>query len=165
MLLPERVDIDDTSTGWNVTLGYRINRYLAAELSYYDFGTASVTEHYFPRLPGLPTEITTRSELQVYGPGVAVLGSLPVTETVDLFARGGALFADQESVARRGALRIERRTGQEIWIAGVGAQWTFIPRWTARLEYQVSDSIDEDRRVGAGTTEVKQASLSVLFDF
>lgn len=159
---PDRVDLDDTSTGWNVTLGYRINKYFAAELSYYDFGSVAVTERY--SLAPISTQIVVRSEMDLFGPGMAVLGSLPLTESVKVFARGGVLFADQEIVTSQNSFRSKRRIGEEIWQAGAGAQWAFTPRWAARLEYQMTESIDGDDALRAGVSKVKQVSLSVLFD-
>lgn len=53
-------------------------------------------------------------------------------------------------------------------MAGAGAQWSFASRWAARLEYQLTDTIDRERRilpVPAGTTRIEQVALSVLFDF
>jgi opacity protein-like surface antigen len=168
LLRPDRVEVDDTQAGWNVTLGYRINKYLAAELSYYDFGEASVVERYFPGFVSLPTEITVRSNIEAYGPGVSVLGTLPLSDSVDLFARGGVLFLDQEIETRFNTFRSTHRTGDEIWMVGAGAQWSFASRWTARLEYQLTDDIERGRSTlagQAGTTKIEQASLSVLFDF
>ena len=31
---------------WSVALGYRVNKYLAGEVEYIDFGTTDVAEHY-----------------------------------------------------------------------------------------------------------------------
>src|SRR5262245_49606711 len=43
---PTSVETDDGDVAWGATLGYRINRYVAAEIEYIDFGTADITEHY-----------------------------------------------------------------------------------------------------------------------
>lgn len=167
-LRPDRVDTDDTQTGWNVTLGYRINQYFAAELAYYDFGEASVVEHYSPDFFPLPTLITERSNIAAYGPGVSVLGTLPVTSSLDIFARAGALFLDQEIERQIGTFRSTHRTGDEVWMIGAGAQWSFASRWATRLEYQLTDDVERPSSTlsgQAGTTKVEQVSLGVLFSF
>lgn len=164
-LRPARVAVDDVQTGWNVTLGYRINKYLAAELSYHDFGEASVTERYIPNIPPLPAEIVVRSDIDAFGPALSVLGTLPLSAAFDLFARGGVLFVDQDIGRTIGTSRNEQRIGDEVLMAGIGAQWSFAPRWTARLEYQRTGSIDYDAGIMnlAGTEKIEQFSLGVLF--
>jgi opacity protein-like surface antigen len=167
-LTPTQVDVDDTDTGWNVTLGYRINKYLAAEVAYYDFGEASVIERYSTDgFPG-PLNVAVRSSVEAYGPGVSLLGTLPLTAAIELFARGGVLFLDQEIEKQSASLRSSRRTGEEIWMAGAGVQWSFASRWATRLEYQLTDDIDRGGNTllsEAGTTGIEQLSLGVLFDF
>lgn len=166
---PNQVDVDDTDVGWNVTLGYQINKYLAAEVSYYDFGEASVVESYSVNLLFAPLNITTTSSIEAFGPGVAVLGTLPLTSSIEIFARGGVLFLDQKVERQLSPTsRLSARTGDEIWMAGAGAQWSFTSRWAVRLEYQLTDRIERERNAlspRAGTTKVEQLSLGVLFDF
>jgi opacity protein-like surface antigen len=167
-LVPNQVVVDDTDTGWNVTLGYQINKYVAAEVAYYDFGTASVVERYSADLFPAPLNITVRSNIEAFGPGVSVLGTLPLTPSLEIFARGGVLFLDQKIERQTNSFRDSRRTGEEIWMAGAGVRWSFASRWATRLEYQLTDDIE----VGggslsprSGTSKIEQLSLSVLFDF
>lgn len=164
MLQPDQVEIDDVDVSWNVTLGYRINQYLAAELSYFDFGSVSVTERYLPTT--LLPIITVHSAIDTFGPGLSLLGSWPVTPALDVFVRGGVLFIDQELERSIDGFRSERRAGDETWVGGVGAQWAFASRWTARLEYQRTGTIDYGRSdtVAAGAEKAEQLSLSVLFN-
>lgn len=167
-LQPNQVDVDDTDIGWNVTLGYRINKYVSAEVAYYDFGTASVVERYSANLFPAPLNITVRSNIEAFGPGVSLLGTLPLTPSLDIFARGGVLFLDQEVERRTNSFRDTHRTGEEVWMAGAGIQWSFASRWTTRLEYQLTDDIQVGSNTlgpSSGTSKIEQASLSVLFGF
>ena len=78
------------------------------------------------------------------------------------------LFLDQEIERRSGTSRITHRTGDEIWIAGAGAQWSFASRWAVRLEYQLTDDVELGRGLSpapTGTSKVEQVSLGVLLDF
>lgn len=168
VLQPDQVRIDDTDAGWNVTLGYQINKYVSAELAYYDFGTASVTEHYSANLLPAPLNITVRSSIEAFGPGVSLLGTLPLTSSLQIFARGGMLFVDEKIGRQDASFRASHRSGDEIWMAGAGMQWSFAKRWTTRLEYQLSDDVEAGNSVlvpSSGTSKIEQASLSVLFDF
>ena len=167
-LAPNQVDVDDTDAGWNVTLGYQINEYLAAEVSYYDFGTASVVERYSATLVPIPLDITVRSTIEAYGPGVALLGMFPLTSSIEVFARGGVLFLDREIERQLTSFRTTQRTGDEIWMAGAGVQWSFASRWTTRLEYQLTDHLEREGGTltpRASTSKLEQLSLGVSFDF
>lgn len=167
-LQPDQVRVDDKDAGWSVTLGYQINKYLAAELAYYDFGTATVNERYAPSDFPIPLDLTVSSRIEAYGPGVSLLGTLPLAPSLEVIVRGGVLFLDHEAELRISSFRRTQRSGEEIWTAGAGLQWFFTSRWAARLEYQLTDRIERDsngptRRIG--TTKIEQLSLGVLFDF
>ena len=166
-LRPDRVDIDAVQPGWSATLGYRVNQYVAAEVSYHDFGEAEITERYSPAfLFPLPAEIVVRSTVQASGPALAVLGLWPVTPSLDVFARGGVLFVDEKVERQIDSFRSGQTVGDEVVMAGVGAQWSFASRWSARLEYQRTGSIDYGIDIidNAGTRKIEQFSLSVLFN-
>lgn len=155
-LFPTAVDVDEVDTGFSATVGYRMSRYLAAELSYVDFGEYAITEQY--------SFGSTKYELGVRGPSLALLGSLPLGEQWELFVRGGVLFADQEMTLKTSSSGPTANGGRdfsdEVIIAGAGVQWSFAQRWAARLEYQVTDDMRYDN---TGESSIDQASLSVLF--
>jgi len=141
--------IDEVDAGFSATVGYRINRYLAGELTYTDFGEYERID----RFPGFGED---RYELGVRGLSVSVLGSLPLGEQWELFLRGGALFADQEVKA----WIVSYDYSDEVLFAGAGVQWSFAPRWATRLEYQRTGDMKYDND---GESSIEQASLSVLF--
>jgi hypothetical protein len=161
-LAPDRVDVDDGQAGWSITLGYRINKYLAAELAYVDYGDAEITEHF--TTPGSvvapPLQFTRRYDLGTSGPAVSVLGALPLGAAWQLFIRGGVLFADQE-IDLAGASGSNVTFGDEVLLAGAGVQWSFASRWSARLEYQRTGDL---RNSVTSDNLLEQASLSVLFN-
>jgi hypothetical protein len=168
-LRPDEVRVDDVDGGWSATLGYRLNRYVAAEVTYADFGEASLSELYrfatIPELPPFP-DLTRKATVSVSGPSIAMLGSLPLGERWELFLRGGVLFADQEiktrSAVGSSTAGFAREFSDEVLTAAAGVQWAFAPRWTARLEYQRTDDIE----AGDFNAEnrIDAASLSVLFN-
>jgi hypothetical protein len=151
-IAPDSIEIDDVDTGFSATVGYRINRYLAAELTYTDFGEYEVIERY--------SFTNFRYELGTHGPSISVLGSLPLGEQWELFLRGGVLFADQEVTQNVIVNLSEQDLSDEVVIAGAGVQWSFAPRWAARIEYQRTDELKYDN---ASESSIDQASLSVLF--
>ena len=162
----ESSSTDDSPLGWTATVGYRFHRYVAAELSYVNFGEIANTEVYGPlNFFPFPPTITRTLDIEVRGPAVSVLGILPLGERVDLFARGGVLFAD-EKVRLRGLRPDDTTTyGDEIWLAGIGVDVSFGPRWTARLEYQRTDALKENVTFSLGEVELEQMGMLVMFRF
>lgn len=168
---PTSVEVDDTDVGWSVALGYRVNKYFAAEVAYVDFGEASLTEYYrFVTIPEQPLPQVTQSyTVSTRGPALSVLGSLPLGTAWEVFVRGGVLFADQEVTTRitlvnSGSSSSGGTAGDfsdEVVTLGAGVQWSFLPRWAARLEYQRTDDLQQNNFMGESSLE--QASLSVLF--
>lgn len=168
-LLGPDTTMDETDVGWNIALGYRLNKYLAAELSYVDAGEASMVQRYStPPTSSLPDVLRTYT-VNARGPSVSVLGSLPLGEQWEVFLRGGVLFARQEVESKTiiesptaiVGRPIERDYSDEVFTVGAGVQWAFLPRWTARLEYQRSDDLQPNDIMGE--SRLDQASLSVLF--
>jgi OmpA-OmpF porin, OOP family len=164
---PQRVEVDDGAFAWGVGLGYRINRYLAGELEYADFGTTDVHEHYSdPDQPfPFPTEFDLTYSNKVTGPVVSVVGTLPLGQNFELFLRGGALFASRE-FNLEGQPTFEgqgQKFASTVWLGGAGATWSFAQRWGVRAEYQQSGSLD--RTLLTGETKVKRISLSALYRF
>jgi opacity protein-like surface antigen len=148
--------IDDVDTGFSATVGYRINRHLAGELTYADFGE-------YERIDSYDLGSIGRSEVRtlfgVRGPSLSVLGSLPLGEQWEVFLRGGVLFADQKSTNP-----FDGTSSDEVGIAGAGVQWSFAPRWAARLEYQLTgDMTFDSRSLFLSESSIDQTSLSVLF--
>jgi hypothetical protein len=171
VFLPAGMTADETDVGWNFSLGYRVNKYLAAELAYVDSGEASLVEHYRPNQVAVlgTTEITRGYTVSSRGPAVSLLGSWPVSSKWELFVRGGVLFAKQEVEMSTRAIGgsaitpspIDRDFSDEVVTVGAGVQWAFASRWTARLEYQRTDDLQANEIMGE--SRIDQASLSVLF--
>jgi hypothetical protein len=170
---PDRVDVDGSDLAWSATVGYRLNRYVAAEVAYMDFGTTDYSEHYsfslppftpfptFAPLPSLPTELTRTYSSKVAGPALSMLGSLPVGNEFDVYLRAGVLFADRK-VRMPQSIGLNGDTfGSTVWLGGVGVDWSFASRWTLRAEYQRTGKLDATFL--AGDADLDRASLSVLF--
>ena len=165
---PDQVEVNDGSLAWGVGLGYRINRYVAGEVEYADFGTTDVHEHYSVPNAGpfpFPTEFDLFYSTKVTGPVLSVLGTLPLGQSFELFLRGGALFASRE-YSLGGELMFrgqDQKFASTVWVAGAGATWSFAQHWGVRAEYQQSGSLD--KTLVTGETRVKRISLSALYKF
>ena len=160
---PDSVDVKDGDLAWGIGLGYRVNKYLAAEMEYIDFGTTDVAEHYSVEIPDAPIFSPAIIDLQysshVTGPALSLLGTLPLGENFELFLRGGALFGSREMKTGFGDLDDE--FSRTVWLAGAGVSWSFANRWAIRAEYQQTGELDES--FVSGETRLKRMSLSALF--
>ena len=165
---PDRIEADDGDLAWGVGLGYRINRYVSAEVEYVDFGTTDIREHYdlggvspFP----FPNQLDLEFSSNVTGPVLSVLGTLPVGESFEIFLRGGALFASREYSTQGDYVSIgsSQKFADTVWVVGAGATWSFAKQWGLRAEYQQTGTLDET--IMSGETELRRASVSALFRF
>ena len=135
-----------------MALGYRFNRYLAAELAYTDYGEVDIREHYvvgpidspfFPFFPAFEIDVDLAS--RVAGPSLSVLGILPVADGFDLFARAGILFADQNvsRVPFGGATNAE-----ELLTWGAGMDVEITGRWSVRFAYENVEDLRRTQYTG-----------------
>ena len=139
----DSIQFDESEFGWSATVGYRVNRYLAAELAYLDFGSIDVAETFdlanslpFPVEPG---EFTFDFDLRVVGPMISVMGLLPISEKIEVFGRAGVLWATQELPL---APQFSFEEAEERWGLGLGFQAELGRGWSARIEYQRFEDID-----------------------
>ena len=160
---PESVDVNAGDLAWGIGLGYRVNKYLAAEMEYIDFGTTDVAEHYDIEPAGSPFPFPVLINLQysshVTGPALSLLGTLPLGENFELFLRGGALLGSRDFTQGAGAL--DEKFARTVWLAGAGVTWSFAKRWAIRAEYQRTDELDAS--FVSGETRLTRMSLSALF--
>lgn len=112
---------DASDTAFKAFGGYRANQYFAAELEYIDGGK--------PEDGGL--------EIDISGWNLSVLGSWPVTEQVDVFAKLGVLFWDAKA-------RGFGDDSGEDFSYGVGVDYKFGENWALRGEYQRFEIEDTD---------------------
>jgi opacity protein-like surface antigen len=160
---PESIHVDDGDLAWGVGLGYRVTKYIAAEVEYIDFGTTDVTEHYIVDTPGASVPLPAVWDLgyssTVTGPALSLLGTLPVGGNFEVYLRGGALFGSREF--KTGFAALDEKLTSTVWLAGAGVTWSFAKRWAIRAEYQQTGKISES--FVSGETRLQRMSISTLF--
>lgn len=82
-------DVDDDSTAWRLTAGFRFNDHFALEGGYHNFGRFEETVD----LDGAPVNVSLKADGFTFGG----TGSLPVGERLHLFARAGLFFWDGDA--------------------------------------------------------------------
>jgi len=119
----EEFDSDDTS--FRIFGGWRLNKFLAFDLAYIDFG-------------GPDDDVNGRNvKAEVDGFAPAVYGTLPLGP-IEAFAKVGYLFYDLD--VKVGGEKIASVSGSdEDLIYGVGLGLTLFERLNARIEYELID--------------------------
>jgi opacity protein-like surface antigen len=161
---PTTTTVDSPDRGWGGMLGYRINRYLAAELAYTDFGSLAIEETFIvpPLLPGAEEfEITQDVSSHTTGPSVSLLGILPVTDVIEPFVRAGVLFTDQE--VNFIGTKVAASNAEQLWIVGGGVDFAIAQRWKARFAYESVDRLA--KTTFSGPVRLSRFAFGVSYDF
>lgn len=181
--------LDDSLTPWGVALGYRFNKWVAAELGYVDLGEylytlsgaisgdyAFVCDRCGP--DNTPALVTTPlnggfergTQLTSAGITASVLGMLPVGQRFDLHVRGGVYYADTRVTNRLryvdqsdvfNLLHGRQDASQVEMFAGIGGAWNINEGFAVRVEYQKYFDVGDDEK--AGETDVDVINVSILF--
>lgn len=137
-LAPVTQSLDTSDTALKFDVGYRFNRYFAAELSYADLGVATYEAQY--NLPGPGTTVfplRQTSDVEVDGIGVSVLGSYPFSPRWSMFLRGGYFFGDAQVTTRTNNFGGPSPSySADNAFASTGIDFSFAERWGVRVEYQ-----------------------------
>jgi opacity protein-like surface antigen len=152
--------IDDSSRGYGAMLGYRFSPFFAAEIAYVDLGKL---EYHSDLLLGGPviggtaaTAVDIRQKST--GLGVSALAHLPLTETWELYGRGGFMLSNIETritttLADQSDSQ-EFSTNSENFYAGAGVAFHPSEAWTVRAEFQ--------RFFDVGAEEIAETDLDFL---
>jgi len=159
--------LDDSDIGWGLQVGYRFNRYIAAEVGYVDLGEA-LYEAIMTVDDGteiFPVEASVRFKSS--GPTAAVLGILPVGERFDAHAKAGVYIADTRLRSRlrdvefaENVVHDETKAGETEFFFGVGGAWNISDSYSLRVEYQRYLDLGDDD-TGEGDADI--VGVSVLF--
>ncbi len=155
-------EFDNSDLGFANGLGYSFNQYIAVEAAYLDLGNTTYSAAGTLDDGETQFDVDLHAKVGSSGPVVALVGSLPVAHAWTLDARAGAYFAkskitvelsdDTGSAADSGS---DDDTGV---LLGVGATWSFSPKWALRAGYtHISNAV--------GTSDVDQLSVGVKLKF
>ncbi|WP_110665554.1 outer membrane beta-barrel protein [Salinicola halophilus] len=132
-------NVDDDDTVLKTFVGYEYNRFFATEIFYTDLGTFDL------KSAQGDGEIDTRAY------GLSLIGKLPVTSWLDLFAKAGMARWDTDTSGRAGDTELHDDDGIDP-VYGLGAQLDLAPV-LVRAEYERFD-FDSDYQVDAVTASV-----------
>jgi OOP family OmpA-OmpF porin len=138
--------LDDSGNSWKGFVGWRFNKYIAAELAYIDFGSVRGT---FGGAPSSTTANGSSGDYDVSISGFApyVIGTIPLGP-IELFGKIGYYFYDTKT-----SLHLDdplsndladASSSEEDLMYGVGLGVTFLQHVNARLEYERIDAKNLD---------------------
>ena len=161
--------LDKSDTGWKVYAGYQFNPVLALEGGYADLGKASFNTTIVAApagtIPAPPFPIHATATAR--GVFLSALARWPVTQAFSVFVKAGAFRSEAEFtevITTTGATRVSRTERRTDANYGLGLQWAFSERLSARLE------LERFRNVGRGIggregRDVDFASAGIMFQF
>lgn len=144
------VSCDGNDLGFGAFAGYQLWEHIGFEAAYLDLGEAVAV---YPESGVNQTYTGSMSGIEL-----SVLGRLPISESLDLFAKAGTFRWEGENQGP-----VNHRTDND-WapIAGVGLEYKLSPSWVARLEYQYIDSLGSDL-IGGSNGHLTTLGLSYRF--
>ena len=165
--LPDTAATQGVDVSWGAQFGYRINRNLAIELGYTDFGTMAVHETY-DLSPLIPAVFERDLTFSASGPSLSWLGVIPAGEHFEAFVRVGVLHADQSLHRSFGSPR-KPNTSAAVSLFGLGAVFHASEHWAARMEYQRIGELS-GRGVGGdpgsvGPIRIRRYGVGVTYQF
>lgn len=144
-------DFDDSNDMWQGVLGYRFNSFFALEGAYSDFGEYG----------------NSISNAETTGYSAALKGTLPITDTVEIFAKAGQLWYETDyNVAG-----FNGSNDDEALFAGAGLNFNLSQNLLLSAQYTWYDvdlNADEAADSGSDTdfdTDFNQASLGLEYRF
>jgi len=155
-------EFDNSDLGFSIGLGYSFNQYIAVEAAYMDLGNTTYSAAGTLDDGESVFDVNLRAKVGSSGPAAVLVGSLPVSYAWTLDARAGAYFAKT-----RITVELSDETGSAAEsgsdddtgiLLGVGATWSFSPKWALRAGYtHISNAV--------GTSDVDQLSVGVKLKF
>jgi len=126
-----RADGNDSS--YTVGMGYTFSRNFSIEANYHRFGTPNAQTNCPPGFACIL--IPLRTEADVTGISLSLVGTIPVSDRLDVYAKIGILSWE---VDFKGISSAFNDTGEDL-LYGAGLNWSINDRWSLFLEYSGVD--------------------------
>ncbi len=174
-VFPETASVSGTDASWGIHAGYRINRFLAIELAYTDYGSMIVHQIYdlTPIIPDAPPNFENDVYFGAAGVSLSWLASIPLGERFEAFVRVGVLHAEQDieplSFAVLPGQSLFSEVSDDVPVYGIGAAYRMSENWALRMEYHHveglhgGDSIDGTDSVGP--VRIRRLGLGASYSF
>jgi OOP family OmpA-OmpF porin len=156
-----------TATPWELYVGYRFNKYFATELGWIDNGGSNYK--------GTVIDPTDGDQLgQVKGTRtgsgwpLSVLGTYPIDDAWEVFARAGVYFGSTDTKANANdgvdSVKLGSNNGKSTtnFVGGLGVNYNFMDAWQVRAEWLAIPSFG-DSKYGSGNLNAFMGSINYKF--
>lgn len=160
-------NVGQGATPWDIMVGYKFMKYFAVELAYYDLGNADYKATVYDYI-GEENVGSVKAQWEASGWPVSLVGIWPINDQFDVFGKVGMFFGDVKLSAKakdfNNALLLGGSDSENSneFIGGVGADWHFMDKWTARAEWQAMPSLGNNK-VGDGNWNDLQ--FNIIYSF
>ena len=117
---------DEKGDGWKLFGGYQINKHFGVEASYVDMGNFGASG----RIGAVPFTFSANAN----GYALAAVGTLPVSDSFDLFAKVGVVFSKVKATGTAGAVFVGSNDRETDWTAGIGVKYKVNKSFAIRAE-------------------------------
>lgn len=149
-------DRKDTQSGF--AIGAQLNKAIAVELGYADFGKAKISgTGAIPCAPAtvcLPALFNVSGDAQAKSTHLSLVSSVPLMDNLSLYGRLGASRTDRSASVRVNNVTVSSDTKKSEAIYGLGLRYAFTKNVEGTLEWKRLDD-----------TKVDAASLGVMLRF
>ena len=153
---------DDSDTAYKLQLGYRFTPNWAVEGGYIDLGNFDYSATFTGPVAG-----GAAASLEVAGLNLAAVGSYPVNEKFDLFAKLGVINAKVRlnATATGSGVTfsedISKTNAEGYW--GVGAGYQFNEQLGTQLEWERFNDLGDEQATGEGDVDLISLGIRVAF--
>jgi OOP family OmpA-OmpF porin len=144
------VNCDDKDTAWRILGGYQLNRNIAVELGFHQFGDASQT------FPGGQVAFEANA-IEIVG-----LGSLPLGNNFAIYGKAGFYRGETKATGSNFSGAIDLKETNTDLTYGLGARYDFNPKLGIRAEWQRYTNMGGD---AVGESDVDVLSVGVIVGF
>lgn len=147
--------VDNTDTGWKLFGGYQLNKNIGFEAAYVNLGSLTGSATYTA-----PAGSPYRTNVDVDGFQISVVGTLPLNGAFAVFGKVGAFFSNSEGTDATSLATANASADNTDWTYGLGANWQFNQNIGLRAEWE--------RFQGLGISKSSDAdlySLGAVFSF
>lgn len=134
-----------SATGYQLTGGYKLNKYFGGEISYLDFGSATFTA---------PAAIVGNANLK--GWNFSAVGSIPMTDSLGLFGKLGIFNANPSGI-------ISGSSNKPSW--GLGLKYDLGSNWDVKGEYEQFRMGSVNNVAGSSNGKAQMYSVGVDYNF
>lgn len=130
-------DVAGTSTTYTGRIGYNFNPYFGLEGGYYDYGSYD-----FSGNDSFGNRVNGTARAKSYG--LAAVGTFPIQDMFDLYARVGWVNSELKVAARTDDANANKKNHDNGVGYGVGARWHMTPEWGLFAEWMKDDEVRVD---------------------